>query len=119
MLPAEQQAWLRFAYSNEHNFHHQQIICHHAWNLFENIEPKLSKKVKGRMVGLLWLAIQVTAGKASNVYTASLLSKLLGVKPDNWSKHYAIRWRNLLFLIKGIDKHALTKILELIDKNLP
>lgn len=113
MLPAEQQAWLRYAYARDMDFAHQQMICRYIWNTLDNSAAVRgsSKKTRGRLRALAWLAVQETAGGGWSVeYQASELAQLAGVKPDNWSKHYAPRWGELLLICRELDEIALQAV---------
>lgn len=114
-LPDEGIAWAKYCYGDSTNFDHQVAICHQVWSRFQALEPlaglkKMSAKTREKVQGLAWLAVQVSASQINGggkEYSAAELSRLIGIKPDNWQHNYLPRWSLLLSACRDYDKEVI------------
>ena len=94
-LEEAQQAWTRYCYGFDLHFEYQTQICSYIWETFEKglVSKKLQKRVKQRLLQLVWLAVQDVAARNSNdtykEYAAITLANLLSVHRDTWYQTYA------------------------------
>lgn len=117
-LPDAQLAWAKYCYGEDLKFDHQLIICKEIWNRFlkhetETRARKMSEKLQKKLSSLVLLAVQVSTGRIrgpEREYTGSQLSKLLGIKPNNWQGHYLPRWSLLLALCEELDSEVIKSV---------
>lgn len=107
------QAWIRYCYGDYRHRNEQFKVVPYVWERFmEGQTGRMSAKVKQRLQGLTWLAVQVVASESSGrgcikEYTYAELAQMVGVATDNWNKNYQQRWNDLLSIIVSIDSQAL------------
>lgn len=109
------QAWIRYCYGDYRHRNEQFKAVPYIWERFmEGQTGRMSAKVKQRLQGLAWLAVQVVAseisgrGYAKN-YTYIEVAGMIGVSKQNWDKNYKCHWENLLLLVKRIDYNSNVK----------
>lgn len=114
-LPEEGIAWAKYCYGDSTNFDYQVAICHEVWSRFEALEPlaglkKMSAKTRQKVQALAWLAVQVSVRRingGSTLVSGAELSRLIGIKPDNWQHNYLPRWSLLLSACYDYDKEVI------------
>lgn len=112
-LEDHQQAWLRYCYGGDLDFNLQTVICQHLWQVFEKAHAgdKMQKRVKLRIISLVWLAVQDVAAKNKNEayqeYAATALANLLSVHRDTWYQTYAAPWQELKAIATDLDEGSL------------
>lgn len=114
-LPESSLSWAKYCYGESAKFDHQVIICKEVWNRFLKLElmtgqKKMSKKTREKVESLAWLAVQVAVSQirgGGKEYSAAELSRLLGIKPDNWQHNYLPRWALLLSACHDYDKEVI------------
>jgi len=115
-LGASQQAWIKYCYGFDLSFGYQNEICRYIWETYEKglAGAKLQKRVKQRLVSLVWLAVQDVVALNNNEiykeYAASALANLLSVHRDTWYQTYAEPWQDFKALACGLDIQALISI---------
>lgn len=111
-LEEHQRAWLLWNYSDNIRFEHQVTLTQWAWKEFSTkIEGRrIAGKTIERLKALIWLAAQdvKSALAGGDAYQHADLAGLVGVKPDNWCKHYAEHWMAMLSIFTGLDGCALS-----------
>ncbi|NLS56383.1 bacteriophage antitermination protein Q [Hafnia alvei] len=112
-LEGHQRAWVYYCYAHNLEYDYQVQITTHVWEAFKKTlaGKRVTKKVTARLAQLVWLAVQ------QYVYTrramdgeqrkACELASLMGVASDNWSKHYADHWSNLIIECERLDEGVL------------
>ncbi|MFB5640583.1 bacteriophage antitermination protein Q [Kluyvera ascorbata] len=121
-LNASEQAWIKYCYGFDLLFAHQVEICRFIWETYEKglDGVKIQKRVKLRLMQLVWLAAQDAAAKNSNAtyrgYAATALAHLLSVHRDTWYQTYATPWQVLKTITEMLDVHALSKIKKCVPK---
>jgi hypothetical protein len=114
-LEGHQQAWLRYCYGSDLDFKFQEVICQHVWEVFEKarVGVKMQRRVKLRIVSLVWLAVQDVAAKNKNdtyrEYAATVLADLLSVHRDTWYQTYATPWQELKAIVTDLDEGSLLR----------
>ncbi|EOL9120191.1 bacteriophage antitermination protein Q [Enterobacter ludwigii] len=112
-LDASQQAWIRYCYGFDLNFGFQREICRHVWENYEKqfVAAKLQRRVRERLIQLVWLAAQDAAAKNRNEtykeYAGSALGRLVGATQQAWSKTYAAHWERLKHAFQLLDEYSL------------
>ncbi|NYA45752.1 antitermination protein [Serratia fonticola] len=112
-LEDHQQAWLRYCYGGDLDFKFQEAICQHVWEAFEKAHSgvKMQKRVKLRIISLVWLAVQDVAAKNKNdayrEYAATTLANLLSVHRDTWYQTYSAPWQELKAIVADLDEGSL------------
>lgn len=112
-LEDHQQAWLRYCYGGDLDFKFQEAICQHVWEAFEKAHSgvKMQKRVKLRIISLVWLAVQDVAAKNKNdayrEYAATALTNLLSINRDTWYQTYANPWQELKAIATDLDEGSL------------
>jgi hypothetical protein len=112
-LEEHQQAWLRYCYGGDLDFNFQTAICQHVWEVYEKAHTgvKVQKRVRMRIISLVWLAVQDVAAKNKNdvyrEYAATALASLLSVHRDTWYQTYATPWQELKAIVAELDEGAL------------
>jgi len=117
-LPDMHLSWVKYCYGEELKFDHQLIICKHIWNRFLNITAqsgfkKMTNKTSEKVQKMLFLAVQVAVSQirgGTKEYKAADLSRLLGIKPDNWQHNYLPRWSLLLDCCTGFDNEVIEHV---------
>lgn len=116
LLPEHEQAWVRYCYGHNLDFKLQTLICQHVWETYEReLEGvKLQKRVRLRLISLVWLAVQDVAAKNKNdeyrEYAATALANLLAINRDTWYQTYAGPWRTLKSIASALDEGALGEV---------
>lgn len=112
-LEDHQRAWVYYCYAHNLDYDYQVQITTHVWEAFKKTlaGKRVTKKVTARLAQLVWLAVQ------QYVYTCRVmdgeqrkaceLASLMGVASDNWSKHYADHWSNLIIECERLDEGVL------------
>jgi len=108
-------AWAKYCYGEDLKFDHQLIICKEIWDRFLAREKatgqkKMANKTQQKVSSLVWLAAQVAVSQIRGPaleYTAAQLSRLLGLKPNNWQAHYSPRWALLLAVCADLDNEVI------------
>ncbi|RHI05730.1 antitermination protein [Enterobacter cloacae] len=125
-LDSSQQAWIRYCYGFELDFGYQTEICRYVWEKYAKrlVGEKLQKRVKQRIVSLVWLAVQDVAVKNKNPsyceYAGIALATMASVNRSTWSRVYSEHWRKLKEMVEELDFVSLTKIERFISQqNLP
>lgn len=111
-------AWAKYCYGDSTNFNHQVAICHEVWSRFQALEAqagmkKMSAKTREKIQGLAWLAVQISASRivgGGKEYSAAELSRLVGVKPDNWQHNYLPRWALLISACHDFDDEVIRNV---------
>lgn len=115
-LEEHQKAWLLWNYSDNIRFEHQVTLTQWAWKEFSTkIEGRrIAGKTIERLKALIWLAAQDVKATLTGMdaYQHADLAGLVGVKPDNWCKHYAEHWRAMLSIFTGLDSGSLSDVSE-------
>ncbi|WP_025118815.1 MULTISPECIES: bacteriophage antitermination protein Q [unclassified Serratia (in: enterobacteria)] len=112
-LNEPQQAWLKYCYGWDLSFKLQTLICQHVWEIYEKqlVGSRLQKRVKLRLISLVWLAVQDVAAKNWNdgyrEYAASTLSSLMSITRETWYQTYAAPWQALKAIATNLDEEAL------------
>lgn len=112
-LDEHQQAWLKYCYGWDLSFKLQTLICQHVWETYEKklAGTKLQKRVKLRLVLLVWLAVQDVAAKNWNdqytEYAATALANLMSISRETWYQTYATPWQVLKGIASNLDEGAL------------
>lgn len=115
-LNASQQAWLKYCYGFDLHFGYQTEICRYIWNNYESglDGAKLQKRVKRRLILLVWLAAQEVAARNNNdtykEYAATALANFLSINRDTWYQTYAEPWRVFKLLASELDRSGLCDI---------
>lgn len=115
-LDAPQQGWIKYCYGFDLRYDYQIEICKYIWGTYEKElnGVKLQKRVKCRMVSLVWLAVQDLAAKNRNElykeYAATALASFLSVHRDTWYQTYSKCWTRFKVIINELDSEALTFI---------
>ena len=115
-LDAPQQAWINYCYGLDLRYEYQIQICNYIWGKYEKElnGAKFQKRVKHRMVSLVWLAIQDLAARNRNElykeYAATALAGFLSVHRDTWYQTYASSWTRFKWIINKLDSEALSLI---------
>lgn len=75
---------------------------------------KLQKRVKQRIVSLVWLAVQDVAVKDKNPsyreYAGIALTGIASVDRSTWSRMYSEHWMKLKEMVEELDFVSLAKI---------
>lgn len=117
-LDAPQQAWIKYCYGYDLRYDYQIEICKFIWGRFEKElnGVKFQKRVKCRMISLVWLAVQDLAAKNRNEsykeYAATVLAGFLSVHRDTWYQTYSKGWERLKEIVSELDCEALNIILK-------
>lgn len=114
-LSEEGIAWAKYCYGDSTRFEYQVVICHEVWSRFQALEPlaglkKMSAKTRAKVQQLAWLAVQVSASQINGgerSYSAAELSRLIGIKPDNWQHNYLPRWSLLISACNDYDNEVI------------
>jgi len=112
-LEGHQRAWVYYCYAHNLDYDYQVQITTHVWAEFIKTlaGKRVTKKVTARLAQLVWLAVQqyVYTRRATDGVQrkACELASLLGVTSDNWSKHYAEHWSNLIIECERVDEGVL------------
>lgn len=115
-LDVSQQAWIKYCYGFDLNFEHQKEICRYIWECHEKqlTDVRLQKRVKMRIIQLVWLAAQDAAAKNRNEtykeYAGAVLSGLLSVDRSGWTRIYSFHWEALKRAFERLDSHALKAV---------
>lgn len=115
-LDSSQQAWIRYCYGFELDFGYQTEICRYVWEKYAKrlVEEKLQKRVKQRIVSLVWLAVQDVAVKNKNPsyreYAGIALAGMASVNRSTWSRVYSEHWMKLKEMVEELDFVSLAKI---------
>lgn len=116
-LDEGQQAWIKYCYGFDLHFEYQTRICRHIWESYEKqlVGLKLQKRVKQRLIQLVWLAVQDAAAKNRNEtykeYAGVVLAGFLNVDRSGWTRIYSDHWRDLKSELLKLDKQALYAVL--------
>lgn len=111
-------SWVKYCYAENLAFDHQLIICKEVWSRFITLENKnrgrkLSEKLQKKLQALVWLAVQVSVRSIRGPrleYTNAELSRLTGVKPNNWQSHYLPRWALMLAVCEELDNEVIAHV---------
>lgn len=115
-LEDHQRAWVYYCYAHNLDYDYQVLITKHVWEEFKKTlaGKRITKKVTARLAQLVWLAVQQYAytrrAMDGESRKACELASLLGVAPDNWSKHYADHWSNLILECERLDEGVLRDV---------
>lgn len=121
-LEAHQQAWVRYCYGFDLNFHYQTLMCQHVWNEYQNyqVSKPLQSRVIKKLVGLVWLAAQEVAATRNNetykAYAGAALARLVSVERSTWKRVYAGHWERLKMAFIDMDSSALQCIYKLHEE---
>lgn len=116
MLDISQRAWLKYCYGFDLNFGYQTEICQHVWKNYEKklMNVRLQKRVKQRLISLVWLAVQEVAAMNNNVlykeYAATALANFLSIHRDSWYQTYAEAWKDFKYFCNKLDIASLSEI---------
>ena len=116
-----QQAWIKYCYGNDLNFAYQTEICRYIWETYQlrMMGVRLQKKVKKRIIALVWLQVQVFTEEIkksrTKEYSDSALSKLLGISRQTWSEVYNHRWYLLHTILNDLDRCALKNTIDEVE----
>jgi hypothetical protein len=122
-LDTGQQAWIKYCYGFELDFVHQTEICRYVWEKYTKrlIGEKIQRRVKQRIVTLVWLAVQDVALKNSNPsyceYAGIALAGMASVNRSTWSRVYSEHWRKLKEMVAELDVAALNNIEQYISQH--
>ncbi|BFU34138.1 bacteriophage antitermination protein Q [Enterobacter asburiae] len=111
-----QQAWIRYCYGFDLNFTYQRDICRYIWKEFMKQQNclQLQKRVRQRLIQLVWLAVQDLATKNQNdsykEYAGATLAALMNVERSTWSRVYSKHWQEMKQLLCDLDENALMKL---------
>ncbi|QCE30263.1 hypothetical protein FAI37_15685 [Enterobacter bugandensis] len=103
---------------------YQTEICRYVWEKYAKrlVEEKLQKRVKQRIVSLVWLAVQDVAVKNKNPsyreYACIALAGMASVNRSTWSRVYSEHWMKLKEMIEELDFVSLAKIEYLSPKKI-
>lgn len=120
-LDPPQRAWIKYCYGHDLNFTYQTEICRYLWEMYllRIKGTKLQKRVKKRMIFLLWLKVQSYSGEVNTTFgdrlSDSALSKLLGVSRQTWSEVYNHRWYTLHTIIADLDRLTLKNTIHEVE----
>lgn len=115
-LNASQQAWLKYCYGFDLHFGYQTEICRYVWDTYAKriTQDKLQRRVKKRLITLMWLAVQDVAAKNLNEaykeYAATALASFMSVNRDSWYKTYAKHWREIKEIVRMLDTNSLAAV---------
>jgi hypothetical protein len=115
-LEAHQQAWVRYCYGFDLNFHYQTLMCQYVWTEYQNyqVSKPLQSRVIKKLVGLVWLAAQEVAATRNNetykVYAGAALARMVSVDRSTWKRVYAGHWERLKKAFVDMDSNALQHI---------
>lgn len=115
-LNASQQAWLKYCYGFDLHFGYQTEICRYVWDIYAKriTQDKLQRRVKKRLITLVWLAVQDVAAKNLNEaykeYAATALASFMSVNRDSWYKTYAKHWREIKEIVRMLDTNSLAAV---------
>ncbi|NLS54049.1 bacteriophage antitermination protein Q [Hafnia alvei] len=115
-LDGHQLGWIRYCYAHDLNYDYQVLITKHVWDEFKKTlaGKRITKKVTSRLAQLVWLAVQQYAytrrAMDGEQRKACELASLLGIAPDNWSKHYADHWAHLILECERLDEGVLRDV---------
>lgn len=116
------QAWLRYCYGFDLSFSLQTAICKFIWEVFETkyCHKKQQKRVKLRLIALVWLAVQDVAAKNNNEsfkeYAATSLAEMLSVHRDTWYQTYAEPWKIFKTIAQNLDESSLSEVLSEVSR---
>lgn len=122
-LDASQQAWIKYCYGFELGFGHQTEICRYVWEKYTKriAGEKIQRRVKQRIVTLVWLAVQDVAVKNKNPsyceYAGNALAGMASVNRSTWSRVYSEHWRKLKEMVVELDVAALKNIEQYISQH--
>ncbi|HEL8054141.1 TPA: hypothetical protein U0D20_004622 [Escherichia coli] len=111
-LDAPLRAWLLFCYG-DYRYHNEQLnVVPLVWERFlaRRSGTRISGKVKQRLQGLSWLAVQVVAGEIKGYgreYGYAELGRMTGVTKQNWNNNYLAHWDSLICIVRETDTEAL------------
>ncbi|WP_377285560.1 bacteriophage antitermination protein Q [Raoultella ornithinolytica] len=112
-LEAHQQAWVRYCYGFDLNFHYQTLMCQHVWTEYQNyqVSKPLQSRVIKKLVGLVWLAAQEVAATRNNetykAYAGAALARMVSVDRSTWKRVYAGHWQRFKRAFIEMDRQAL------------
>lgn len=115
-LEGHQRAWIYYCYAHNLDYDYQVQITTHVWEEYKKTlaGKRITKKVTARIARLVWLAVQQYAytrrAMDGEQRKACELASLLGVAPDNWSKHYADHWAHLILECERLDEGVLRNV---------
>lgn len=115
-LEDHQRAWVYYCYAHNLDYDYQVQITTHVWEEYKKslAGKRITKKVTARIARLVWLAVQQYAytrrAMDGEQRKACELASLLGVAPDNWSKHYADHWAHLILECERLDEGVLRNV---------
>ncbi|RSW72917.1 bacteriophage antitermination protein Q [Klebsiella aerogenes] len=124
-LDSHQQAWVRYCYGFDLNFHYQTLMCQHVWTEYQNyqVTKPLQSRVIKKLVGLVWLAAQEVAATRNNetykAYAGAALARMVSVDRSTWKRVYSGHWERLKQAFVALDRSALQFIYnqhEIIDE---
>ncbi|HBR0006126.1 TPA: bacteriophage antitermination protein Q [Klebsiella aerogenes] len=122
-LDSHQQAWVRYCYGFDLNFHYQTLMCQHVWTEYQNyLETKpLQSRVIKKLVGLVWLAAQEVAASCNNYaykkYAGAALARMVSVERSTWLRVYSGHWEAFKKAFKEMDTLSLTYILQAYEEH--
>jgi uncharacterized MAPEG superfamily protein len=115
-LDVSQQAWIKYCYGFDLNFDHQKEICRFIWECHEKqLEGvRLQKRVKTRLIQLVWLAAQDAAAKNRNEtykeYAGAVLAGLLSVDRAGWTRIYSAHWDAFKSAFERLDINSINAV---------
>lgn len=122
-LDVSQQAWVKYCYGFDLNYEHQKEICRFIWVNFEKqlAVENLQKRVKKRLISLVWLAAQDMAAKSNNEtyreYAATVLASLMSIERRAWYKTYAAYWQQIKGFAESLDQSCLSDVLKQVQES--
>lgn len=116
-LPAGQQHWLRYAYSDAYTWDDEQGATVALWELFKpSLEGARSSTVQ-KCKGLAYLCAQdfkYFRLRGEHRHQPSDVQRLASIPEGNWRRDWLPRWREMQTILEGMDREALAAVLEQI-----
>lgn len=118
-LPAEQVAWVRYAYTRDCEWEFEEAIALAVWQqVVERLTPSMpGNRLPKVMEGLTYLVMQDCRRRSNTgrgLHSNAKLQKLTGIGASNWSRDWTPRIQVIREIIREIDHAALHSVLEVL-----
>ena len=117
-LPTDQLNWVRYAYTKNYTWDHEQGIALELWRRFiDELPEKYTGKPPKVMEGLAYLILQDFKHRCNTgkkLYSVKKLQTLLDAPVANWRRDYSPKIKLLRKILTDIDSSALVSVDSLI-----
>ena len=114
-LPDEQRNWVRYAYTTNGSWDHEQGAVVAVWKLFsETLSNRTSAEKIQKLKGLCYLCLQDAKHRKNNdqpLYKPARLRELTDISASNWRRDWLPHWKKMQAVIDVMDRHALKELL--------